>query len=75
MWNVGVVEFLESVFEVSMDIVGIREALHKQPFQPFLIRLADGGHCPYRIPTLSRFIREGLSSLRKTLHGRSWNRF
>lgn len=25
-----------------MDIAGIREALHKQPFQPFAIRLADG---------------------------------
>ena len=25
-----------------MDIDGIREALHKQPFQPFHIRLADG---------------------------------
>jgi hypothetical protein len=25
-----------------MDIQGIREALHRQPFEPFLIRLADG---------------------------------
>ena len=25
-----------------MDIVGIREALHKQPFEPFTLRLADG---------------------------------
>ena len=25
-----------------MDIAGIREALHKQPFKPFTIRLADG---------------------------------
>ena len=25
-----------------MDITGIREALHKQPFEPFTIRLADG---------------------------------
>lgn len=25
-----------------MDIDGIREALHKQPFEPFQIRLADG---------------------------------
>jgi hypothetical protein len=25
-----------------MDIAGIREALHEQPFKPFTIRLADG---------------------------------
>jgi hypothetical protein len=25
-----------------MDIAGVREALHKQPFEPFTIRLADG---------------------------------
>jgi hypothetical protein len=25
-----------------MDIAGVREALHKQPFEPFAIRLADG---------------------------------
>jgi hypothetical protein len=25
-----------------MDINAIREALHKQPFRPFMIRLADG---------------------------------
>jgi hypothetical protein len=25
-----------------MDITGIREALHKQPFEPFALRLADG---------------------------------
>lgn len=25
-----------------MDLHGIREALHKQPFEPFTIRLADG---------------------------------
>ncbi len=25
-----------------MDIAGIREALHKEPFQPFTIRMADG---------------------------------
>src|SRR5947209_1813205 len=30
-----------SLFEV-MDIQGIREALHRQPFEPFTIRLADG---------------------------------
>ena len=25
-----------------MDIAGVREALHKQPFEPFVMRLADG---------------------------------
>jgi hypothetical protein len=25
-----------------MDLQGIREALHRQPFEPFSIRLADG---------------------------------
>ena len=29
-----------------MDIAGVREALHKQPFQPFVIRLADGRSLP-----------------------------
>jgi hypothetical protein len=25
-----------------MDISGVREALHRQPFEPFVMRLADG---------------------------------
>jgi hypothetical protein len=25
-----------------MDIAGVREALHRQPFEPFAIRLVDG---------------------------------
>jgi hypothetical protein len=25
-----------------MDIAGVKEALHKQPFEPFALRLADG---------------------------------
>ncbi len=25
-----------------MDIAGVREALHREPFEPFAIRLADG---------------------------------
>ncbi len=25
-----------------MDIAGVREALHRQPFEPFVLRLADG---------------------------------
>ena len=29
-----------------MDLAGIREALHKQPFEPFTIRLADGQSLP-----------------------------
>ena len=29
-----------------MDIDGIRLALHKQPFEPFTIRLADGRGLP-----------------------------
>jgi hypothetical protein len=27
---------------MAMDIAGVREALHRQPFEPFQIRLADG---------------------------------
>jgi hypothetical protein len=33
-----------------MDIAGIREALHKQPFEPFTIRLADGRALPVPHP-------------------------
>jgi hypothetical protein len=29
-----------------MDIEGIREVLHRQPFEPFLIHLADGRSLP-----------------------------
>jgi hypothetical protein len=29
-----------------MDLQGIREALHRQPFEPFSIRLADGRSVP-----------------------------
>ena len=29
-----------------MDIAGVREVLHRQPFQPFVIRLADGRSLP-----------------------------
>ncbi len=29
-----------------MDIAGVREALHKVPFEPFVIRLADGRSLP-----------------------------
>jgi hypothetical protein len=27
---------------LEMDIAGVREASHKQPFEPFVLRLADG---------------------------------
>ncbi len=33
-----------------MDIAGIREALHKQPFEPFSISLADGRSLPVPHP-------------------------
>ncbi len=33
-----------------MDIAGVREALHREPFQPFAIRLADGRSLPVRHP-------------------------
>lgn len=33
-----------------MDIPGVREALHKQPFEPFAIRLADGRSLPVPHP-------------------------
>jgi hypothetical protein len=33
-----------------MDLQGIREALHRQPFAPFNIRLADGRKLPVRHP-------------------------
>ena len=33
-----------------MDIAGIREALHKVPFEPFVIRLADGRSLPVPHP-------------------------
>jgi hypothetical protein len=29
-----------------MDLEGIREALHKHPFDPFIIRLVDGRSLP-----------------------------
>ena len=33
-----------------MDVAGVREALHRQPFEPFAIRLADGRSLPVRHP-------------------------
>jgi hypothetical protein len=33
-----------------MDIAGVREALHAQPFVPFVLRLADGRGLPVPHP-------------------------
>ena len=33
-----------------MDIAGVRAALHREPFEPFVIRLADGRAEPVRHP-------------------------
>ena len=33
-----------------MDIQGIREALHRQPFEPFSVRLANGRSLPVPHP-------------------------
>ncbi len=33
-----------------MDIVGVREALRRQPFEPFAIKLADGRSLEIRHP-------------------------
>lgn len=33
-----------------MNLDGVREALHKRPFEPFAFRLADGRSLPVRHP-------------------------
>ncbi|MBI2827420.1 MAG: hypothetical protein HYX69_22320 [Planctomycetia bacterium] len=33
-----------------MDLAGVREALHRQPFEPFVIQLADGRSLRVRHP-------------------------
>jgi hypothetical protein len=35
---------------LAMDLEGLREALRRQPFQPFTIRLADGRAMAVRHP-------------------------
>ncbi len=35
-----------------MDLLGIREALQHQPFEPFAMRLADGRSLPVRHPEM-----------------------
>ncbi len=33
-----------------MDMAGVRKVLHRQPFQPFVMRLADGRSLPVPHP-------------------------
>ena len=33
-----------------MDLAGIRDAIHREPFRPFSLRLADGRCLPVRHP-------------------------
>lgn len=35
---------------LGMDLQGIREALHRRPFEPFTLRLADGRALPVPHP-------------------------
>ena len=44
-----------------MDIAGIREALHRQPFEPFVIQLADGRALAVRHPDFVAVHRAGSS--------------
>lgn len=44
--------FIDHFKGYTMDIAGIREALHKQPFEPFAIGLADGRSLPVPHPDL-----------------------
>jgi len=41
---------VEWYWSQSTDIQGIREALHREPFEPLSIRLADGGSLPVPHP-------------------------
>lgn len=49
-----------------MDIAGIREAMHRQPFEPFALRLADGRTVPVPHPD---FIAVGGSGRRIVVIG------
>jgi hypothetical protein len=40
-----------------MDIKSVREALHKQPFEPFAIRLTDGRSLPVAHPDFVAIVR------------------
>jgi len=39
---IGSIEGFPHFDESPMDIAGVRELLHKEPFEPFVIRLANG---------------------------------
>jgi hypothetical protein len=45
-------EFLFDTKRSLMDIEGIREALRRQPFEPFAFRLADGRSLPVPHPEM-----------------------
>jgi hypothetical protein len=53
-----------------MDIGGIREALHKQPFEPFELRLADGRSLPVRHPD---FVALGTRRIAVIAEDDSWS--
>lgn len=53
-----------------MDITGIREALHRQPFEPFAIRLADGRSLPVPHPD---FVAVGPRRIIVVAEDNSWS--
>lgn len=50
MYTIGSRAMLVQESPTAMDIAGVREALHAQPFEPFTIRLADGRALPIPHP-------------------------
>jgi hypothetical protein len=53
-----------------MDIQGVREALHREPIQPFAIRLADGRSLPIPHPD---FVAVGKRRLVVIAEDDSWS--
>lgn len=53
-----------------MDIAGVREVLHRQPFEPFVIRLADGRSLPVPHPD---FVAVGRRRIVVVLEDDSWS--
>ena len=53
-----------------MDLNSIREALHRQPFKPFAIRLADGRTVPVGHP---EFVAIGSRIIVVVAHDNSWS--
>lgn len=53
-----------------MDIQGVREALRKEPFEPFAIRLADGRSLPIAHP---EFVAVGKRRLVVIAEDDSWS--